>query len=74
MSDKLKAGQDISPGFPGDLDITVVRATNQFVTVQTTYPNADTHEVLWKHGYKYIGPITQADDKRYWFLTYQRHF
>jgi hypothetical protein len=73
MSDKLKTGQDISPGFPGDLDIVVVDATNQFVTVQTTKPNALTHEVLWKHSYKYVGPSIPVD-LVYWHLTYQRHF
>lgn len=74
MSDKLKAGQNISPGFPGDLDIMVVEATNQFVTVQTTKPDALTHEVLWKHSYKFVGPAIQSELPQYWLLTYQRHF
>lgn len=73
MSDKLKVGQNISPGFPGDLDIVVVEVANPFVTIQTTKPNALTHEVLGKHGYNYVGPAVPID-LVYWHLTYQRHF
>ena len=74
MSSKLKVGQDLSPGFPGDLDIEVVEATNQFVTVRTTKPDALTHEELWKNSYRFVGPAIQSDLPQYWFLTYQRHF
>lgn len=74
MNDKLKVGQDISPGLPGDLSIIVDDVSNQFITVVTTYPTAITHEVLWLKGYKYVGPTVPFPDDLHWAMTYQRHF
>lgn len=75
MANKLKPLQDLSPGFPGNLDIMVEEVSGDFVTVRTTIPNALTHDVLWKEGFKYIGPIYQQPDyHNFWFMTYQRHY
>ena len=52
----------------------VIRKTNTFVTVATTYPNAMAHEELWRHGYKYVGPTVFNEESDLYHVTYQKHF